>query len=190
LTAKIVKIETLHKGWSRFSRATLEVGGKTFKREIEDHGRAVGVLPYNPQRRTAILVRLLRAPALFAAGATSLLEAPAGLIDADEPAAAARREVEEEAGVRIGELEHVATTWTMPGISTERMDLYLAAFAEADRVGPGGGVAGENEDIVVEEWPLKRLWSMIERAELDDMKTLTLMLALRHRHPKLFEDEL
>ena len=158
---KILKLETLHKGWSTFSRATLQTGGEPFTREIEDHGRAVSVLPYNPEMRT----RNSRAPVAGPGAAsrrakTSLLEAPAGLTDGEEPADAARREVMEEAGIRLGALEHVATVWTMPGISTERMDFYLAPFAQADRIGKGGGLASENEDITVEEHSLAELWSL------------------------------
>ncbi|HZY12834.1 MAG TPA: NUDIX hydrolase, partial [Beijerinckiaceae bacterium] len=67
MTPKIVSIETIYEGWTKFSRAMIQTEGKPLKREIEDHGRAVGVLPYDPQRRVAILVRLLRAPALLAA---------------------------------------------------------------------------------------------------------------------------
>lgn len=187
MTAKIVSIETIYEGWSKFSRAMIQTGGKPFKREVEDHGRAVVVLPYNPQTRTAILVRLLRAPVLVAAGEESLLEAPAGLIDEDDPADAARREVMEEAGLRVADLEHVASVWTMPGISTERMDYYLAKFSEADRIGAGGGVAGENEDILVEEHALADLWAMARRGEVSDLKTLTLLYALKDRHPELFD---
>jgi nudix-type nucleoside diphosphatase (YffH/AdpP family) len=187
MTPKIVSIETIYKGWSTFSRAMLQTNGEPFKREIEDHGRAVGVLPYDPKRRIAVLVRLLRAPPLVAAGEESLLEAPAGLIDGDDPADAARREVMEEAGIRIGDLEHIATVWTMPGISTERMDYYLAPFSQADRVGKGGGVAGENEDITVEEHPLADLWSSAQRGQVTDLKTLTLLFALKDRHPELFD---
>ena len=101
MAAKIVSIETIYEGWSKFSRAMIQTSGKPFKREIEDHGRAVVVLPYNPHTRTVILVRLLRAPVLVAAAEDSLLEAPAGLIDDDDPADAARREVMEEAGIRV-----------------------------------------------------------------------------------------
>jgi nudix-type nucleoside diphosphatase (YffH/AdpP family) len=187
MTPKIVSIETIYEGWATFSRAMIQTGGKPFKREIEDHGRAVVVLPYDPERRVAILVRLLRAPVLLAAGEDSLLEAPAGLIDNDHPADAARREVMEEAGVRITELEHVATVWTMPGISTERMDYYLAAFSQRDRIGTGGGVAAENEDITVEEHLLADLWSSARRGQLSDLKTLTLVFALKDRHPELFD---
>ena len=187
MNPKIVSMETVYEGWAKFSRAMIQTDGKPFKREIEDHGHAVGVLPYDPQRRVAVLVRLLRAPVLLVSGEESLLEAPAGLIDNDDPADAARREVMEETGIRVGELEHIATVWTMPGISTERMDYYLAAFAEADRVGKGGGVAGENEGIVVEEHSLANLWSSAQRGEVTDLKTLTLLFALKDRHPELFD---
>jgi nudix-type nucleoside diphosphatase (YffH/AdpP family) len=187
MSPKVLSIETVYEGWAKFSRAMIQTNGKPFKREIEDHGRAVGVLPYDPERRVAILVRLLRAPALLAAGETSLLEAPAGLIDDEDPADAARREVMEEAGICITELEHIATVWTMPGISTERMDYYLAPFSQADRVGKGGGVAGENEDITVEEHSLAELWAQVRRGEISDLKTLTLLLALKDRHPELFD---
>ena len=33
---------------------------------------------------------------------------------------------------------------------------------------------------------LDSLWSMVERKEIDDLKTLTLVLMLRIRHPDLF----
>jgi nudix-type nucleoside diphosphatase (YffH/AdpP family) len=187
MAPKILSVKKIYEGWATFSRAMLQTHGEPFKREIEDHGRAVGVLPYDPEKRTAILVRLLRAPALLAAGEESLLEAPAGLIDNDDPADAARREVMEEAGIRLGDLEHVATVWTMPGISTERMDYYLAAFSQVDRIGKGGGVADENEDITVEEHSLADLWSRVRAGEISDLKTLTLLYALKDRHPELFD---
>ncbi|MBV8848938.1 MAG: NUDIX hydrolase [Methylobacteriaceae bacterium] len=187
MTPKIVSTETIYEGWSKFSRVMIQTTGKPFKREIEDHGRAVVVLPYDPERRVAILVRLLRAPVLVAAGESSLLEAPAGLIDKEDPADAARREVMEEAGIRVTELEHIATVWTMPGISTERMDYYLAPFSQADRIAKGGGVAGENEDITVEEHPLADLWSWVRSSKLPDLKTLALVFALKDRHPELFD---
>jgi nudix-type nucleoside diphosphatase (YffH/AdpP family) len=185
MSPKILKTEVLHKGWSTFSRVTLQTDGKPFTREVEDHGRSVCVLPYDPQRRVVILVRLLRAPALVSAGEDSVLEAPAGLIDHDDPEDAARRELMEEAGIRVSDLEHVASVWTMPGISTERMDYYLARFSAADRIGKGGGVAGEHEDITVEEHRLADLWA--RRSDVSDLKTLTLLYALRDRHPELFD---
>ncbi len=109
-----------------------------FAREVEDHGNAAVVLPYDAVRRTALLVRLLRAPVLMAGGEGLSLEAAAGLIDRGEtPSETALREVLEETGLKLGALDHVATVWASPGVSTERMSLFLAEYAPADRVSAG-----------------------------------------------------
>ncbi|KQP30502.1 NUDIX hydrolase [Methylobacterium sp. Leaf104] len=177
----------VHDGWSRFLVAEVTMAdGTRLAREIEDHGRAAAVLPYDPTRRVALLVEQFRTPAFYAAGVTSVLEAPAGLLDESEPEDGARREAYEETGVRLGALEAVACGWSMPGISTEQMDLFLAPYEARDRVGPGGGLIGEHEDITVREMPLGELAAMTDRGEVTDIKTLALILALRVRHPHLF----
>ena len=184
----IAQTKTLYEGWLRIIavRVRLE-DGEEVRREVEDHGRAVAVLPYDPQRRTALLVKLLRAPPLLLAGEPEFMEAPAGMVDDDEdPAESAKREAREETGLRLSTLQHVGSVWTSPGISTERMDLYLAPYAESDRVATGGGVADEHENISVVETPLQELWAMAQAGKLADMKTLTLILLLHVRHPELF----
>jgi 8-oxo-dGTP pyrophosphatase MutT (NUDIX family) len=116
-----------------------------------------------------------------------LLECPAGMVEEADPAQTARREAYEEVGLRLQYLEHAGRVWTSPGISTEMMDLYLAPYASVDRVNAGGGLATEHEHIEVAELSLDTLWLMAERGEIDDLKTLTLVLTLRIRHPKLFD---
>jgi nudix-type nucleoside diphosphatase (YffH/AdpP family) len=160
--------------------------GTTLRREIEDHGRAIGVLPYDLARRTAILVRQFRAPIFYAEQREHTLEAIAGVVESDDPAACARREAHEEAGLRLDALEHIVTSWAMPGVSTERMDLYLAEYAAADRVGEGGGVPDEHENTMVVELPLADLAAMADAGELHDMKALALVQTLRLRRPELF----
>ena len=83
-------------------------------------------------------------------------------------------------------LDLVVRGWTMPGISTEQMDLYLASYGAADRSGTGGGLPEEQEDITVHEMPLATLAAMSDRGEVTDIKTLVLILALRLRQPELF----
>jgi nudix-type nucleoside diphosphatase (YffH/AdpP family) len=145
------------------------------------------VLPYDPERRVAILVRQFRAPVFHAAGEAEMLEAPAGLLDEDEPANGARREVLEEVGLTLAVLEPVAAVWTMPGISTERMHLFLAPYGPGDRIGAGGGVAGEHEAITVAETALADLAALADRGALTDLKTFALVQTLRLRRPDLFE---
>ena len=184
---KILRVRPVHTGWATFSIATVRLpDGQEVEREMEDHGRAVCVLPYDPERRTALLVRLLRVPPLYTDGLAEMLEAPAGLLDEDSPEDCARREALEEAGLRLGALEPVATVWTMPGVSTERMSLFLAPYADADRIAEGGGVSSEHENITVVEMPLADLAAMAARGDVTDLKTLALLLALKDRRLELF----
>lgn len=187
MAVELREVETLYQGYSTLMMATLVApDGSVIRREIEHHGDAVAVLPYDAGRRMAILVSLPRAPVIWAGGPPELTEAPAGMIEDGDPQATARREVLEEAGVRLGELEPVGTAFPSPGVSSERLHLYLAPYVAGDRVAAGGGAAGEQEHITVAEVPLAELWRLVEDRRLQDMKTLTLVLALRVRRPDLF----
>jgi nudix-type nucleoside diphosphatase (YffH/AdpP family) len=187
MTVEITSIERLYEGRSKFLIVTARLAdGQTMRREIEDHGSAVCVLPYDPARRCAILVRQFRAPVFHAIGQEETLEAIAGIVESSDPMACGRREAFEEAGLRLKTLVHVGSAWTMPGVSTERMHLYLATYREADRVGAGGGLADEHENTTVVEMALGELAAQADAGRLDDMKTAFLVQTLRLRHPDLF----
>ncbi|GMA77272.1 hypothetical protein GCM10025880_36890 [Methylorubrum aminovorans] len=54
---------TVHDGWASFVVAEVTTPeGAEVTREIEDHGEAVCVLPYDPERRVALLIRQFRVP--------------------------------------------------------------------------------------------------------------------------------
>lgn len=184
----ILRVEPKYRGWCTLFLATVRLAnGRVITREIEDHGNAACVLPYDPERRTAMVVSQLRAPPLHAGGVAALIEAPAGLIDTGEDGAtAARREAMEEVGVRLSALEPVANAWTMPGISSERMALFLGVYSAADQVATGGGIASEHEEIEVVEMPLASLAAMADNGMLADLKTFALVQTLRLRGPELF----
>lgn len=187
-TYRITKVETLFEGWRRLIRLTVKMpDGRTMAREVLNSGDAAAVLPYDPQARTVILIRQFRAPVMHVEGHPDFLEAVAGLLDGDEPEACARRESMEEAGLRIGTLEPVGLFWTAPGITTERLHLFLAPYAASDRVAEGGGLADEHEDIEVQEVRIDALVSMMDQGAIADMKTLALIQTLRLRHPELFK---
>jgi nudix-type nucleoside diphosphatase (YffH/AdpP family) len=187
MKSQILSIESKHKGWASFSIASIRLPDGTFvQREIEDHGSAVAVLAFDPERKMAILVQQFRAPPFLTSGQEYTLETIAGIVEDADCKTAARREALEEAGLRLRTLERIATVWTMPGISTERMTLYLAVYEPADRIAAGGGVASEHENITVIEIALADLAMLMDAGELVDMKTLTLTQALKIRHPELF----
>lgn len=112
--------------------------------------------------REIVLVEQFRVPH----GAMSI-ELPAGLIgdtgEGDTVLAAAARELAEETGFRAAVLEDLGAFATSPGMSSETFNLVRASGLE--RVGPGGGVEGE--DIRVHVVPLEGLAGFLagKRAE-------------------------
>jgi len=187
MSVELRTVETVYQGYCTLMVATLAASdGASFTREIEHHGRGACVLPYDPERRTALLVSLPRAPAIWAGGPPELAEAPAGLIEDEDAEDCIRREALEEAGVRLDRLDHVASPFSSPGLSAERIDLFLAAYSAADRIGEGGGVADEHEHITAMEVPLDQLWTWVSQRRIEDLKTLALIFALRIRRPDLF----
>jgi nudix-type nucleoside diphosphatase (YffH/AdpP family) len=184
---QIKQVETLHEGWRKLLKLTVQMpDGRTMAREILNSADAAAVLPYDPEQRKVILIRQFRAPVMHVEGREAFVEAVAGLLDEDEPEACARRETMEEAGIRVRTLEPVVTAWSTPGITTERLHLFLAPYTAADRVGGGGGLAEEHEEIEVLEIGIDELMRLLEQGAIADMKTLVLVQALQLRHPELF----
>lgn len=187
MTPTVLARENLSSGYIKVERLRLRLAsGAEAIREVESHGDAVAVLPYDPARGCALVVRLFRAPLLESVGLTSLEEACAGMIDTGDAESAVRREAMEELGLRLGDVEFVAKVWPSPGVSTETATLYLAPYCLEDRVGVGGGLATENEEITVIERSLNDLAAEADEGRIGDGKLLTLVLALRLRHPEVF----
>jgi nudix-type nucleoside diphosphatase (YffH/AdpP family) len=104
-----------------------------------------------------------------------LLETAAGLLDDESPEKAVRREVEEELGVSVGEVEHVFDVWMSPGSVTERLHFFAAPYTAADRTGDRGGVAEEGEDIEIVELDFDEALDMIDDGRIADAKTIMLL---------------
>ena len=151
--------------------------GHRSTREIVGHPGAVAVLALDAEDRL-LLVRQFR----LAAGRV-LLEIPAGTLDRDaesgtveDAALAARRELEEEAGVRADSWRHLASFWTAPGFATELMHLYLATDlspAHMDRLGPD---ADERLELVRLPW--REAVALVDRGEIADAKSIVGILWL------------
>ncbi len=174
-------------GWNTVDELIVAVTGDDgvpveLKREVIDHGHAVAVLPVDPVRRMAMLVRQWRPPLLETDDDPFLLEACAGLIDEGEtPEQAMHREAEEELGIRLENLEACGRTIMSPGCLTETVGLYLATYNEAGRISDGGGLAHEGEEIEIVEMPLDDLFSLACSNVLLDAKTLILIQMLKLR---------
>ena len=180
-------LRVVYEGWTTFGIATVtQPDGTPVGRCLEHHGDAAVVLPYDPARRTALLVRQVRVGPAWWGGDGELDEAPAGGLDGGAPEETARREALEEAGVRLDRLEPVGCLYPMPSVSTERIHLFLAPYAAGDRIAAGGGLAAEDEQVIVKEVILAELAADACDGSLCDMKTIVLLQALQLRRPELF----
>jgi nudix-type nucleoside diphosphatase (YffH/AdpP family) len=185
--ARLIGQTTLFHGRSEIVDVVIALpDGAQTRREIVRRKAAAAVLPYDAERGVAMFVRLPRAAILLEGGADPAIEAPAGLLEDEAPEAAILREALEETGLKLRTLERVASVWASPGHSTERVHLFLAAYEAADRIAPGGGLPAEGEAIEPLEIPLSEIWRRVSEGEIEDLKTLTLCLALRLREPGLF----
>lgn len=188
MQAQIVSRRVLHSGYLTVRQMQFRLAdGSVVAREIESHGDAAAVLPYDAVRCCALVVKLFRAPVFTVTGEESIIEACAGMVEQETPDTTARREAAEELGVELEHVEAVARIWSSPGVSTERQSLFLAQYTPADRKGRGGGVAGEHEGITVVERSLTALAAELDCGAMVDGKLITLILALQLRRPDLFK---
>ena len=144
-------------------------------RETYDRGDAVTLLPYNLAQGTVVLVRQFRFAAYVNGYDDLLIEAPAGLLDNESPEVRVRAEAEEETGYRLGEIRKIFEAFTSPGSVTERLHFFVAEYEPSMRVGSGGGVPDEGEDIEVMELPIDRALAMIADGRIVDAKTIMLL---------------
>ncbi len=98
----------------------------------------------------------------------NIWELPAGTIDFEEtPLQTAKRELEEEAGVRAKRWRDLATLWPSPGYCDETLYLYLAQELDITNV-------KHNSDELIEvHWlPLETALVMVHKNEIRDAKTV------------------
>lgn len=112
------------------------------------------------------------------------LELPAGLIgdddggEDDDPLSAAKRELEEETGYAAAHWEMVGDFFSSPGMTDEGFTLLKATGLT--KVGPGGGVAGE--DITVHRVKLTDFAATVADFRSGDIAIDTRMLVALGPH--------
>ena len=172
LEERVVESRLVHRGrYMEFRVDTIErADGSTGTRDVVSHPGAVAILAVDDDGRL-LLVRQWRVPARQA-----LLEIPAGTLDVhdgvtEDPAVAARRELEEETGHRAATWRRLATFWTAPGFSSELMHLFLATGIAGvggdDRLTPD-----EDERLELRYVTIEEAHDMVERGQISDAKTI------------------
>ena len=155
-------------------------------REAYDRGNGATVLLYNREKHTVILIRQFRMPTFLNGNPSGMMiETCAGVLDGDDPETCVIKEAEEESGYRVRLVEKVFEAYMSPGAVTEILHFYIAEYRDEDKVGKGGGLDHEQEDIEVLEVDFDRAMSMIASGEIKDAKTI--MLLQYARNNKLFD---
>ena len=148
---------------------------QTQARESYDRGNGAVLLPYNPAQRTVVLVRQFRYPAYVNGYDDLMIEAAAGLLDNESPEMRIRAEAEEETGYRLRDIRKIFEAFMSPGSVTEKLHFFVAEYEPKMKVGAGGGLASEGEDIDVLELAFDEALAMIADGRIVDAKTIMLL---------------
>lgn len=145
-------------------------------REASVHGKAVAAVIYNPAQKKLLFVQQFRYPVFVRdpkkAWFTEVLAGMQADKHEESAADAMRREMEEEAKIRVQKLEQIATFFVAPGSSSETITLF---YAETDNDLTSGRVDGlkeEAENIKSLGLTIEEAWSLVEQGEIVDAKSI------------------
>ncbi|MBD3223701.1 MAG: NUDIX domain-containing protein [Caldithrix sp.] len=150
-----------------------------------NRGEAVAILIYVQDSDRLIMVRQFRYAVHVTEQNGWIDEIVAGVVEGDNAVSCAYRECIEEAGYEIKDLQEIATIYSSPGITTERIHVFIGYCDQKDKKHAGGGVESENEDIKLVELSREEAYNRLINRRIKDGKTL---LALQHfflKHPRL-----
>jgi ADP-ribose pyrophosphatase len=158
--------------------------GSTY--DVLRRGEAVGIVLYDPDRDSVVLIEQFRLPALLAGGSPWQLEIVAGLVDADEPPeTVAVRETREETGLALsGELIPIQRYLPSPGASDESVFLYCARI-NADAAGGVHGSRDEGEDIRTVVKTIVEIETLLDAGAVENGHTLIALSWLLRHHSEL-----
>ena len=178
---KIKEIEVLSDNWYTLNKVTYEYQKKdgnweTQSREAYDRGNGATILLYNKNRKTIILTRQFRVPTYINGNESGMLiEACAGLLDKNNAEDCIRKETEEETGYKVSHVKKIFEAYMSPGSVTEILHFFVAEYDRGMKVGAGGGLEEEQENIEVLELDFEKAFGMIASGEIKDGKTIMLL---------------
>lgn len=136
--------------------------GDTLQLEVVRHPGGAAVVAIDDQQRVCLLRQFRHASGGW------LWELPAGKIDTPEtPDYAAKRELQEEAGVVADEWQSLGNFLSTPGFCDERIYLYLATGLHQAEAEP------HPHEVIEIHWKsLDETLKMCGQGEIEDAKTL------------------
>jgi GDP-mannose pyrophosphatase NudK len=176
---EVLNTEVLSNNWYVLRKVTFRLqkrdgSWETQSREAYDRGNGATILPFDLSRRTVILTRQFRLPTFVNGNASGMLiESCAGLLDKENPSQCITRELREETGFELQNVQKVMEAYMSPGSVTEIVYFFVAEYTPAQQAGAGGGV--EEEDIEVIELTIDEATAKVASSEIRDGKTIMLL---------------
>ncbi|ANW05528.1 hypothetical protein LMTR13_13315 [Bradyrhizobium icense] len=185
-TVRICDVETIAQEKGRLIRVSYEQSRRDGeqqqrKRDIYDNGNSATILPYDPDRKTVLLTRQLRLPVFLRDGMERTVEACAGKLDGEEAERRIVKEMQEELGYKITNVQRLFELYVSPAAIMEKVVFFTCAYSPANKVSDGGGLKEEGEDIEIVETTLEEAAAMIATGEIVDAKTVVLIQYLSSR---------
>jgi nudix-type nucleoside diphosphatase (YffH/AdpP family) len=177
---RIQKVEVLSNDWYLLQKTTFDYrrnngSWQTLTRETYDRGHGATILLYNLLQRSVILIRQFRFPTYANGHDGFLIETPAGLLENNGAEERIRAEVAEETGYQVGAVRKIFEAFMSPGSVTERLHFFVAEYENTARIGDGGGILEEGEDIEVLELSIDIAIKMMAEGQIADGKTIMLL---------------
>jgi ADP-ribose pyrophosphatase len=164
----IFRIEEVKLRYERFNGGMSE--GLT--RLNLNRGDSVAIIVHDPNAQTVIMIEQFRY-STYEKGPGWMLELPAGMVKTGEdPAQTMQREVSEEIGYQVRQMQHISTFYLSPGGTSERIYLYYASATPKDHTSAGGGILSEGEDIRTLVMQVDAALRKINSGEIVDAKTI------------------
>jgi nudix-type nucleoside diphosphatase (YffH/AdpP family) len=135
------------------------------KREIYDSGNSAVILPYDPARKTVLLTRQLRVPIFLQDGEENVLEACAGKLDGATAEERIQKEIEEELGYRIVEVERLFELYVSPASIMEKIFFFIRPHKEFPVVA-GSKRRGKISRWSRRPWRTLRTWLRLARSSM------------------------
>jgi ADP-ribose pyrophosphatase len=137
-----------------------------------DRGDSVAVLIYEKDTDQFLFTEQYRYPS-SRRDCPFILEIVAGALDSNEtPEKSAIREVDEEIGYQVSQLQLLHEYFPSPGMSAEKVYLFYAEVHSNDKYHPGGGSKKEKEDIKLVKLSRKRALEMLLSGEFNNSITI------------------
>lgn len=157
-------------------------------REVYQSKNGATVLLYNKESDKIILTRQFRMPTFLNENESGMMiEACAGIVEDDEkPEDAIMREIEEETGFKVDKVVKIFELYSTPGSVSERLSYFTAEYLHKQKIGKGGGMDEESEDIEVIELSFEDAYLKLQSGEIKDAKTVIL---LQYARLYLFQPE-